>query len=574
MAIYGLCIVRNEDDVIGQSLTYALNHCEKVFVLDNGSSDETWRIVQDLGRRQPQIIAFGQTREPFRNGLRSIIYNDLHRDLAEDDWWMTLDADEFLAESPLPAIEQANREGADLIETWQAQFYYTDADLAARHTDRRDQPIFERRRYYRIDWHEPRFFRNQTVGRWDPDRSERFPEGIGKVCSRRVLNRHYQFRDPPQIEKRIALRYGDNSFRHVGSRYWRDYVKAACRTHHRRDDEPWNYSSVAGNDAECPTSNHPVDTARPLVSVIIAAYNARPWLRASVESILNQSYDNLEIFVVDDGSTDGTLDAVADIHDRRLHLRRQGHAYKSTALNRILEEARGEFFAIQDADDLSHSARIEQQVHCLLANDDVAVVFCGHELLLGRRRVGPRLRLQNREACRRAVEHLQMPAHDPTAMFRRSLVDDLRFDPELPMAQGYDFVLRVGERHPMLVLEQCLYTYRVGEESRTRVDATRRSDVVRRVQELACARRGLSARETRAVLDEKSGAPGASSRDNNLPAHFMESVLDLRRHGRWAEALHAALACVRLQPMTPRYYQPLAYTVLPTRLVAKLRRSA
>jgi glycosyltransferase involved in cell wall biosynthesis len=572
MAIYGLCIVRDEDDVIRQSLIYALNHCERVFVLDNDSSDETWRIVEDVARRHPRVAALGQIREPFRNGLRSVIYNEFHRRLADDDWWLMLDADEFLAESPWPAIEQANREGANLIETWQAQFYYTDVDLAARRTDRVDRPIFERRRYYCIDWHEPRFFRNRTGGHWDPARSERFPDGIRKVCSRRVLNRHYQFRDPPQIEKRIALRYRNNAFAHVRSRYWRDYVRAASRTHHRRDDEPWDYSNVSGNDAGAWAPTHPVETARPLVSVIIAAYNARPWLRASVESILGQSYDNLEIFVVDDGSTDGTLRAVEDIRDRRLHLRRQERANKSTALNRALEEVRGEFFAIQDADDLSHTERMEQQVNCLLANDDVAAVFCGHELLLGRRRVGPRLRFQNREACRRAVERLRMPAHDPTAMFRRSLVDHLRFDPELPMAQGYDYVLRVGERHPMLVLERCLYTYRVRDESRTRIDSTRRSEVVRRVQEHACARRRLSIQETRAVLDEQSRAPGAHSRDNNLPAHFMESVLDLRRNGRSVEARQAALACVRLQPMALRYYQPLMYAVLPTALVAKLRR--
>jgi hypothetical protein len=112
-----------------------------------------------------------------------------------------LDGDELLAEPPGPVIESAEAEGADLIWAWQAHFYFTDRDLAdwKAGRDDRGRPITARRRYYAINWQEPRLFRNRPDVAWDGATHPKLPPGLGRRARRLIMNRHYQFRDPPQM---------------------------------------------------------------------------------------------------------------------------------------------------------------------------------------------------------------------------------------------------------------------------------------------------------------------------------------------------------------------------------------
>lgn len=241
MKLYAICLVKNEDDIITQTLNHAAGHCEKIFVLDNGSTDRTWELIQSLSRVNHRIVPFGRSFEPFRDSLRSLVYYEVCSELSEDDWWLVLDSDEFLAEDPQPVIAQAVQERAEVIRTWQVVFYLTDVDLRAweEGRDSRDKPIFERRRYYQINSQEKRLFRNQRDLSWT---SGNVPRGLKNVCTRRIFNRHYVFRDPPQVEKRLltAEIAGRAYARNVG-REWRTLVKDARRLDFYREGEPWRF---------------------------------------------------------------------------------------------------------------------------------------------------------------------------------------------------------------------------------------------------------------------------------------------------------------------------------------------
>lgn len=259
MKLYATCLIKNEGDIIAQTLTYASRYCDRIFVVDNGSTDRTWDIVQELAKDQPAIVAFAQRREPFDNGMRWFPYEAHHQELTDEDWWLILDGDEFLAEDPRPIIEQAMNERADIINAWQIQFYFTEKDYeawTAGHDDRA-QPVFDRRRYYRIDWQEPRLFRNQVerdvifrqskllsreTDRWGTT-VERRP---GKLCRRRILNRHFQYRDPPQIQQRLELRLKTGQgFRHVkssGSTDWRSVLRASRDLDYYTDGADWRFT--------------------------------------------------------------------------------------------------------------------------------------------------------------------------------------------------------------------------------------------------------------------------------------------------------------------------------------------
>ena len=308
------------------------------------------------------------------------------------------------------------------------------------------------------------------------------------------------------------------------------------------------------------------------VTVIICVYNAAGHLLPCVESVLAQTYENLDVIVVDDGSTDGAVDSIRGVEDPRLRILTQENLGKSVALNRAIAASDGEFFAIQDADDLSHPRRIERLVAAMQENPQVAAVFSGHELILNGRRMAPRARAKGPDECRRDIEAMRMPAHDPTGMYRMTLVRGFRYDESVPppFVEGYDYILRVGERWPMMVVGECLYSYRVHAGSITRVDATSRDRLVLEVLRCACERRGIDYDRWRAAKASKR-RKRLEGFEYGLAAHFMESAVDQRREGRFMAAVRTGLACSRLRPWSPRFHKALVYALGPPELVRRLR---
>jgi len=120
----------------------------------------------------------------------------------------------------------------------------------------------------------------------------------------------------------------------------------------------------------------------PRVSVVMPAYNAERFLEEAVGSILGQTFADLELIVVDDGSTDGTAAVLASVRDPRLRVLRQpGNRGVGAAFNLALDEAAGELIATQDADDASAPTRLAAQVALLDANPDVVVAGTAHETI-------------------------------------------------------------------------------------------------------------------------------------------------------------------------------------------------
>jgi glycosyltransferase involved in cell wall biosynthesis len=123
---------------------------------------------------------------------------------------------------------------------------------------------------------------------------------------------------------------------------------------------------------------HSPNRIRPLVSVVIPAYNAAYFIERTLQSVLNQTYHPLEILVIDDGSTDATADIVRRFAaaDQRLALYHQANAGVAAARNYGIEKAKGQFIAPLDADDTWECRNLEKQVNCFLrASETVAMVY-------------------------------------------------------------------------------------------------------------------------------------------------------------------------------------------------------
>jgi glycosyltransferase involved in cell wall biosynthesis len=111
----------------------------------------------------------------------------------------------------------------------------------------------------------------------------------------------------------------------------------------------------------------------PLVSILIPCYNAKRWIAETLNCALEQSWPNKEIIVVDDESSDGSREIVQAFIPRGIKLIIQSHSGASTARNRALSEAKGEYIQFLDADDLLAPDKIETQMSRLAANPSLSI---------------------------------------------------------------------------------------------------------------------------------------------------------------------------------------------------------
>jgi glycosyltransferase involved in cell wall biosynthesis len=114
----------------------------------------------------------------------------------------------------------------------------------------------------------------------------------------------------------------------------------------------------------------------PLVSILIPCYNAAPWLRATLDSALAQTWPHTEVVLVDDGSRDGSLALARSFEPRGVRVFSRANAGASAARNHALREARGDFFQFLDADDLLSPGKIAAQITLLQTRPAGWVASC------------------------------------------------------------------------------------------------------------------------------------------------------------------------------------------------------
>jgi len=113
---------------------------------------------------------------------------------------------------------------------------------------------------------------------------------------------------------------------------------------------------------------------RPLVSVLLSVYNGEKYIKEAIDSILLQTYTNFELVIINDGSTDSTLEIIKKFHDPRIKIYTHANIGLACSLNIAAKRSKGEFLARQDADDISLPNRLEKQVNIFQKKPDVVLV--------------------------------------------------------------------------------------------------------------------------------------------------------------------------------------------------------
>jgi glycosyltransferase involved in cell wall biosynthesis len=220
MKIFGTCLIKNEADIIEETLEHAVTWCDVIIVDDNGSTDGTWEIVQRMAKRYPQIIPWRQKALPYSEALRGDPFRAYRHLSSDGDWWAKLDSDERYIDEPRAFLASVPR-GHHVVVAAQCQYQFTEKDLADwqlwEHSGAQTPPAHERLHFYRCDWAEIRFFRYRSRLVW-PESSS-WPVHMGVMHPRRIRNRHLQYRAPQQMQLRLdtrqqAIREGALTFDH------------------------------------------------------------------------------------------------------------------------------------------------------------------------------------------------------------------------------------------------------------------------------------------------------------------------------------------------------------------------
>lgn len=210
----------------------------------------------------------------------------------------------------------------------------------------------------------------------------------------------------------------------------------------------------------------------PRVSVVIPTYNRKTVLLESIESVQRQSFEDLEILVCDDGSTDGSAEAVQSVaaRDSRVRWIAGPHCgYPGAVRNRGIRAARGEWIAFQDSDDLWQPAKLEKQLGVLERAPDAQFIY-SHAAAVWpdgvRRRMTPfRIR---REGWVFDTFLLYSVVHTPTVLVRRDLLQRLGLFDEamkLRIGEDYELFLRLAAAVPFHFVAEDLVLCRTQPDS-------------------------------------------------------------------------------------------------------------
>lgn len=206
-----------------------------------------------------------------------------------------------------------------------------------------------------------------------------------------------------------------------------------------------------------------------MVSVVIPTYNRRGFLESAIDSVLSQSFREFELIVVDDGSTDDTIDLLRRYGDSLVFLQQENRG-PSAARNLGIEVSCGDLVAFLDSDDRWHPDKLFIQVEVMAEEPGYLISHTGE------------VWYRNGELLRQKKKHEKLPGYIfgrslsmcmvsmSTVIARRELFNHIGyFDEELPCCEDYDFWLRSSLRYPFLLVDQPLTFKEGGREDQVSV---------------------------------------------------------------------------------------------------------
>ena len=209
--------------------------------------------------------------------------------------------------------------------------------------------------------------------------------------------------------------------------------------------------------------------SEPLVTVVMATFNEPPQIiRTAIESVLRQTVRDFELLIYDDSTDEKTREAIDFFQDdgRVLVFRERERVGFVQSLNRGLRQARGDFIARMDGDDISYPDRFEKELAFLNEHEDISVVGGQIKIIDSQGEVLSERRYPHGGTRLKLYAGIRSPLAHPTVMMRRSVVEaGFFYDESLPMSEDLDLWLRLMNRgYEVANVADVVLDYRVAED--------------------------------------------------------------------------------------------------------------
>lgn len=207
----------------------------------------------------------------------------------------------------------------------------------------------------------------------------------------------------------------------------------------------------------------------PKVSVIMSVYNGMPYLKEAAESILDQTYKDIEFIIVDDASTDSSWKYLKFLNDKRVKLiKNKRNLGLAKSLNTALRQARGDFVARMDADDISMRTRLADQVKFLEKNPEIDICGTWAKLIDHKGNVIGEKKYPTDKNELIKVMPLYNPIIHSTLMVRKKVFTALKgYNPAYDYAEDYELLARAAKKFAMGNIDEFTLKLRVGINRRS-----------------------------------------------------------------------------------------------------------
>ena len=222
-----------------------------------------------------------------------------------------------------------------------------------------------------------------------------------------------------------------------------------------------------------------------LVSVLIPCYNCEEYVEEAVMSIIKQTYSNLEILVIDDGSTDNTgniLKMLVKEDPRIIYIKNEENLKLIATLNKGLNLCKGKYIARMDADDISLPTRIEKQVNFLEAHPEIGIVGTYIQIFGVRESIW---KMDTKDKYIRAHLFCNSSFAHPSVMMRTSILRDnhLYYNTDYPHAEDYKLWCDIAQYTKLANIPEVLLFYRINENQVSNKYNKEQKETAQRIRE-------------------------------------------------------------------------------------------
>lgn len=220
-----------------------------------------------------------------------------------------------------------------------------------------------------------------------------------------------------------------------------------------------------------------MDKKNPRITVLMPVYNVASFIHEAIDSVLNQSYSDFEFLIIDDASTDATVNQILEFSDSRINLiKKPKNLGLIDSLNLGIRLAKGEYIARMDGDDISTPDRFQKQLDVLLTNPEIKACGCWLQRFGNHGKI-----IRHKEFHEEIVAELLMNCSMSlgAVMFEKEALESYSFDENKKHVEDYDFWSRVSWICKLYNIQEVLYYYRSHDTQVTKLfyDVQRNGDI-------------------------------------------------------------------------------------------------